>query len=105
MLRRLRALLLLSVMGLTQPGTAPALGCEPSSQHEHCASYQDDSSRSTVPHDPPSCSAMLTCAGALALPPPAYVPLESTVSGECPVLPSILLHSRIDPPANPPPRA
>ena len=105
MLPRIRALLLLFALGLTQPGTGLALGCEPSSHHERCPSHQDDSPRSTVPHGAVNCVAMLTCAAAVALPAPAYAPLSSVVGREPALVLSVLPHSRVDRPANPPPRA
>jgi hypothetical protein len=103
MQRRACGFLLLLAIALAQPGLAVA--CEPSSHHEHCAAHQGDGRRSTAPHDIPNCSVMIACAPAAALPAPAYVPLQGTVDREPPLSSSILLHSRVDRPANPPPRA
>lgn len=105
MSRCIRGLLMLFALGLTQPGTASAFGCEPSSHHEQCPPHQDDSPRSTVPHGAANCAVMLTCAAAVALPAPAYAPLWGAVAREHTVSLTVLPQSRVDRPANPPPRA
>jgi hypothetical protein len=105
MQRRARGFILLFAIALAQPGATLAVACEPSSHHEHCAAHQDDGRRSSVPHEIPNCGAMVACTPVLALPAPACVLLQSPVDREQPLSYSILLHSRVDRPANPPPRA
>ena len=131
MLHVVRGFVLLLLMALGQAEKALALACEPPEPsysegvsrhagHTHCASQHTDgqqpgSDQSGAPHhevpgpsgshEGPSCAAMLSCGGAMALPslPVAFLPTSSATAP----LPAVNLpaSSRAETPGSPPPRA